>query len=75
MNKITKTYAIGDHMIHAERNDSHMTLCGQFLSDVKPFSPSAITCGDCRAVVDRLEANDMLATAFAGAGIRVERIA
>ena len=71
---ITKTYALGDEAIHGQTSLNSMTLCGLWVSDVKPMGPAAVTCGDCQAAIKRVKDNDALAAAFREAGVRVERV-
>jgi hypothetical protein len=67
---IKHTYSTADNQIHAERNDSHMTLCGSWSSDIKPLGASAVTCNACYSAVYQLEREDLHA-AIREAGLTV----
>lgn len=45
---VTATYALGDDYIHGQISDQGLTLCGQWVSDIKPLAAGrAFTCSDC----------------------------
>lgn len=76
MSKINTTYAMTDHQIHGQHSDSHLTICGEYVSDIKPMGPGAITCPDCSVMASVTEAYPGLADlgrALRASGITVVR--